>query len=81
MLALILGCVSLVFGGLCLAIPALVLANGALKVTSQHPGHPDESNANFARIVSIIGIVISVAGILLAGLIFGGNMYFVYMSS
>ena len=58
MLALILGCVSLVFGGVCLAIPALIIANGALKITSQYPGHPDQSNANIARIISIISIII-----------------------
>ena len=58
MLALILGCVSLVFGGVCLAIPALIIANGALKITSQYPGHPDQSNANIARIISIISIIL-----------------------
>ena len=57
-LALILACVSLVFGGVCLAIPALIIANGALKITSQYPGHPDQSNANTARIVSIISIIL-----------------------
>ena len=58
LLALILACVSLVFGGICLSIPALIIANGALKITSQYPGHPDQSNANTARIVSIISIIL-----------------------
>ena len=57
-LALVLACVSLVFGGICLSIPSLILANGALRITSQHPGHPDQPNAKVARIVSIISIII-----------------------
>ena len=59
MLALILAIVSLFTVGICLAIPSLIIANGALKITSQYPGHPDQSNANIARIISIISIVIS----------------------
>ena len=58
MLALILAIVSIFVGGICLAIPSLIIANGALKITSQYPGHPDQSNANIARIISIISIVI-----------------------
>jgi len=58
MLALILAIVSLFVGGICLSIPSLIIANGALKITSQHPGHPDQSNANIAKIISIISIVI-----------------------
>ncbi|MGB0266197.1 MAG: hypothetical protein ACPGAN_07940, partial [Candidatus Poseidoniaceae archaeon] len=58
MLALILAIVSIFAGGICLAIPSLIIANGALKITSQYPGHPDQSNANIARIISIISIVI-----------------------
>ena len=58
MLALILAIVSLFFGGICLSIPSLIIANGALKITSQYPGHPDQSNANIARIISIISIII-----------------------
>ena len=60
MLALILAIVSLFFGGICLSIPSLIIANGALKITSQYPGHPDQSNANIARIISIISILIYV---------------------
>ena len=58
MLALILAIVSIFVGGICLSIPSLIIANGALKITSQYPGHPDQSNANIARIISIISIVI-----------------------
>jgi len=58
--ALVLSIVSIFFGGICLAIPALIVANEALKVTNQYPGHPDASNANIARIISIIIIGLTV---------------------
>ena len=57
-LALILSIVSIFAGGLCLAIPSLILANGALKVTNQIPGHPDGQQAKIAMIISwvVIGL-------------------------
>jgi hypothetical protein len=58
--ALVLSIVSIFFGGICLAIPALIVANEALKVTNQYPGHPDASNANIARIISLIIIGLTV---------------------
>jgi hypothetical protein len=54
--ALILSIVSLFFGGICLAIPALVVANGALGITNQIPGHPDAGTAKTAMIISWIVI-------------------------
>ena len=75
-LALILAIVSIFFGGLCLAIPALMIANGALNITNQFPGHPDASNAKAARIISliIIGItVLFVAGFIIL-MVLGAGM-------
>ena len=59
MLALILALVSIFAGGLCLAIPAAILAKGALNITDAHPGHPDASNAKIAWIISLIIIGLS----------------------
>ena len=56
--ALILTLVGLVACGLCTAIPGLILANGALATTNQHPGHPDAGVAKAAQIVGWITIVI-----------------------
>lgn len=60
MTALILSVVSVLFGGICLAIPALIVANGALAITNQFPGHPDAATAKAAQIVSwiIIGFTL-----------------------
>lgn len=74
-LALILSIVSIFAGGICLAIPALIIANGALAVTNQFPGHPDASNAKAAQVISwiIIGLTaLVIVGIIL--LIFVGSM-------
>ena len=59
-LALILSIVSIFLGGGCLAIPALIIANGALKITSQIPGHPDAGSAKTAQVISwiVIGLTI-----------------------
>ena len=64
--ALILSVVSLfltlTFGiGICLAIPALVVANGALAITNQIPGHPDSGTAKSAMIISWIVIGLTAA--------------------
>lgn len=53
-LALILACVSIVAGGFCLAIPAIIIANGALQITNQFPGHPDAGNAKAAHLIGWI---------------------------
>ena len=55
-LALILSIVSIFLGGICLAIPSLILANGALNITRQFPGHPDEGSAKTAQVISWIVI-------------------------
>lgn len=58
-LALILSIVSIFLGGICLAIPSLIIANGALAVTNQYPGHPDATNAKAAQVISWIMIGIT----------------------
>lgn len=57
-LALILSIVSIFAGGICLAIPSLIVAQGALKVTAMYPGHPDASTAKTAQTISwvVIGL-------------------------
>ena len=56
--ALILSIVGLLMCGFCTAIPGLILANGALATTNQHPGHPDAGVAKAAQIVGWVTIVI-----------------------
>jgi len=58
-LALILSIISIFFGGICLAIPSLILANGALNITNQFPGHPDGGSAKTAQVISWIVIGLS----------------------
>ena len=55
-LALVLGILGIVACSVCTALPALILANGALTTTSQYPGHPDQGLAKAAQIVAWIGI-------------------------
>ena len=53
----------------CLLLPvSLLLANGALSITNQNQGHPDQGVAKAAQIVSWVGI--GIYGVLL--LIYGG---------
>ena len=60
--ALVLSIVSIFCGGICLAIPALFVANGALNITNRYSGHPDAGTAKAAQIVSwvVIGLTIVV---------------------
>jgi hypothetical protein len=62
--ALILSIVSIFVGGICLAIPALIIANGALAITNQMPGHPDAGSAKIAQVISwiVIGLTLLVIG-------------------
>ena len=55
-LALVLGILGIVACSVCTAVPALILANGALATTSQYPGHPDQGLAKAAQVVAWIGI-------------------------
>ena len=45
-------------GGL-FAIPGLIIANGALDITKQVPGHPDASMAKIAQILSIVVLILT----------------------
>ena len=63
--ALVLSIVSVFCGGICLAIPALIVAQNALKITDAYPGHPDAGSAKAAKIVSWIVIGLSLIFILM----------------
>jgi hypothetical protein len=74
--ALVLSIIGIVGCGCCTAIPGLIIANGALVITNQYPGHPDAGMAKAAQIVAwiVIGLTIAVAlfyvlmfGVLAAG--------------
>jgi hypothetical protein len=63
----ILGIVGSFFYGLGIfcAIPGLILANGALRITNQFPNHPDAGMAKAAKVCAWVGIGLSIALILL----------------
>ena len=63
--ALVLSILSIFCGGICLAIPGLIIANQALAITDQYPGHPDAGSAKAAKIISWIVIGLTLAVILL----------------
>jgi len=60
--ALILSILGLVGCGICTAIPGLIIANQALTITNQYPGHPDGGSAKAAMVISwiVIGLTIVV---------------------
>ena len=64
-LALILSIVSVFFGGICLAIPSLIIATNALQTASGYPGHPDLSTAKTAKTISWIVIALFSAALML----------------
>ena len=63
--ALVLSILSIFCGGICLAIPGLIIANQAIAITDQYPGHPDAGSAKAAKIISWIVIGLTLVGILL----------------
>jgi len=71
MLALILSIVGLLIQpffvgfGVLLAIPSLILANGALTITNGQPGHPDHGSAKAAQVISWINIALTIIGIII----------------
>ncbi|MBS71575.1 MAG: hypothetical protein CMO20_01295 [Thermoplasmata archaeon] len=67
--ALVLSILSLVGCGVCTAVPGLILANGALNVTNQHPNHPDAGSARAAMIIAWISIGLFLLGIIIWGFI------------
>ena len=72
--ALILSIVSIFVGGICLAIPALIIANGALAITKQMPGHPDAGTAKTAQVISwiMIGLTLLAIGFIVLMIIGAG---------
>ena len=67
--AMILAAVSYFLCGICSAIPAVILANGALQITSSQPGHPDQGLARAAQIMGWVMIILTVLGILIWGIL------------
>lgn len=65
--ALILAILGLVMCGICTGIPALILANGALAITNQYPGHPDAGTAKAAQVIAWIVIALTLAAVVIYG--------------
>tara|TARA_B110001454_G_scaffold101759_1_gene96111 strand:- start:388 stop:798 length:411 start_codon:yes stop_codon:yes gene_type:complete len=64
-LALILSIVGIIVTftlgcGVLLAIPAVIIANGALTITNGQPGHPDSGSAKAAQVISWINIALTI---------------------
>jgi len=70
--ALVLSILGLVGCGICTAIPGLIIANQALTITNQYPGHPDAGSAKAAMVISWIVIGLTIVGILFYVLLFAG---------
>ncbi|MBF27107.1 MAG: hypothetical protein CMA98_05030 [Euryarchaeota archaeon] len=68
-MAMILAAISYFMCGICSAIPAVIIANGALQITNNQPGHPDHGLARAAQIMGWVMIVITVVGILIWGIL------------
>jgi hypothetical protein len=68
--ALVLSILSVFCGGICLAIPALIVANSALNITNQFPGHQDAGTAKAAQVISWVVIVLTGLFIIFYVLIF-----------
>ena len=68
-MAMILAAISYFMCGICSAIPAVIIANGALQITNNQPGHPDHGLARAAQIMGWVMIVITVLGILIWGIL------------
>ncbi|RCH74481.1 MAG: DUF4190 domain-containing protein [Candidatus Poseidoniales archaeon] len=69
-LAMVLAALSYFLCGICSAIPAVIIANGALQITSNQPGHPDHGLARAAQIMGWIVIGLTIAAILFYILLF-----------
>ena len=71
-IALVLSIVGLMGFSCCTAIPGVIMANSALEITKQNPGHPDQGLANAAKIIGwiSIGLTIAFVGLYLLIIIF-----------
>ena len=72
--ALVLIVVSFIFGGLCLAIPGMILAYRAKAITDAHIAHPDSGMAKAAIIAGWVQVVLTILGLILVALIIGFSM-------
>ena len=68
-MAMVLAAVSYFMCGICSAIPAVIMANGALQITRSQPGHPDQGLAKAAQIMGWVMIILTVLGILIWGIL------------
>lgn len=68
-MAMILAAISYFMCGICSAIPAVIIANGALQITNNQPGHPDHGLARAAQIMGWVMIILTVLGILIWGIL------------
>ena len=59
--ALVLSVLGLMGFSCCTAIPGVIMANSALEITKQNPGHPDQGLANAAKIIGWISIGLTIA--------------------
>ena len=71
LVALILACLSFVTCGCFMSIPALIVAQGALRITESVPGHPDQGSAKAAQVVAWVNIGLSIVGVLLYVVVIG----------
>ena len=70
--ALVLSILGIVGCGCCTAIPGLIIANNALVITNQYPGHPDAGMAKAAQIIGWIVVGLTIAFILFYVILGGG---------
>ena len=68
-MAMILAAISYFMCGICSAIPAVIIANGALQITNNQPGHPDHGLARAAQIMGWVMIILTVLGIVIWGIL------------
>ena len=59
--ALVLSVLGLMGFSCCTAIPGVIMANSALEITKQNPGHPDQGLAKAGKIIGWITIVLWIA--------------------
>lgn len=69
-LALVLSILGVVACSICTAIPGLILANQALTITSDQPGHPDAGLAKAAQVIGWIVIGLTILGVLVYAAMF-----------
>ena len=62
--ALVLSILGIVMCSVCTAIPGVIMANNALKITNAMPNHPDAGSAKAAQIVGWIVIGMALVGVL-----------------